>query len=1055
MPATRLCPKCGADFFGDALEGLCERCLAQAAFGPVAKEDTRPGSILQFADYELLQEIGRGGMGVVYKARQINLDRVVAVKMLLCGRFSSGEFVKRFIDEAKAAASLHHRHIVAIYDVGQLDGQHYFSMEYVEGKNLLELSRDGLLSSRRAAGYLKAIADAVHYAHQQGILHRDLKPSNILIDTADQPRITDFGLAKQIKGAGERTTTGQVLGSPNYLAPEQAAGRHRDVGVQSDVYALGATLYYLVMGRPPFLGETVQGTLAQVLNSEPVPLRLLKPDVPRDLETICLKCLEKNPLRRYPDALALADDLDRFLKNKPVRARPVSPPEKLWRWCRRKPALATAVLLLICLAVGSSVAAVKISGARLRAERAVKAEEAQRRRAEQEAESRRLLSYIADINLAQRYLDANNFATALSLLNSHKPANGERDVRGFEWRHLWRLCRGNFSEALRKHNQVLGSMEFSPDGQLLATYSWDQTLRVWRLGPMDNRQPVLTVTNATGPGGFSEQGDHFVFGNGVGTIQIYHVAQGTITDALSAAGELIACSAHGNMAVTIGGDHRIAVWDLVARKLLFKLPEPVNRYLEFGLRDRVAVTRDGKCLALIEPDTGPEGLKRDRGIRLWDLRAGMEVGFLEDKRQIRSLRFSPAGDRLAVGGGEGTVHVWDLATRSVHQIAAHQMPVNALGFSPDGSTLAAGSSDGTIRFWNFVANQEQTHCLRGHVGEVSSLAFSPDGKRLASGSRNSPVRIWHLDQVEARDRIEGLYTFHYGNFTFSPDGKTFAAGCRDKTVKVWDVETFAVRKVLPGMNYVVAFDIDSSRLLASGPRGALPHWWNIRSDTRELLPSYSSDLDAVYCVDLSPDRRIAALGREDGKIELLEVSSGKRIGFLEGHSNRVRTLSFSPDGNTLASGGSDHASIVWDVKRRLSLGAKIEHKAAVCAAVISPNGKLLASGCGAGTIKIWDPSDMNKGSLRSITAHKSTIRTLDFSKDGRTLASGGEDRMVHLWNPDSEREVATFQVPDEVRLVKFSPDDNILAIVTDNGVLTLLRATGLKEADEEAQSIMK
>src|SRR5881394_546591 len=688
MAATRLCPRCGAALRRDALEGLCERCLAQAAFGLAPEDAVRPGSILHFADYELLQEIGRGGMGVVYKARQISLNRIVAVKMLLCGRFSSNEFVERFIDEAKAVASLHHRHIVAIYEVGHLDGQHYFSMEYVEGKNLSELARDGSLSARRAAGYVKIIADAVHYAHQQGLLHRDLKPSNILIDTADQPRITDFGLARQIKSDGERTTPGQVLGSPNYLAPEQAAGRHQDVGVPSDVYALGATLYYLIMGRPPFLGETVQATLAQVLHSEPISLRFLKPGVPRDLETICLKCLEKNPLRRYPEALALADDLDRFLNHKPVRARPISRPEKIWRWCRRKPALATAVLLLISLAVGSTVAAVKISAARLLAERAATAEQAQRVRAQQEAESRRLFSYIADINLAQRYLEANNFAMALFLLNSHKPASGEKDERGFEWRHLWRICRGNYSVTLRTHNQVLGSMEFSQDGQMLATYAWDQTLRLWRLGPLDIHQPLLTITNATGLGGFSEQGDHFVFGNGAGAIQIYRVAEGTIADALAGAGELMAYASRGNVAVTIGADHRIGVWDLTARKLRFHLQGTAQRYLEFGLRDRVAVNSTGSILAMIEPDTGTEGLKRDRGVRLWDLSTGKDAGLLVDKRQIRSLRFSPDGNRLAVGGGEGVVNVWDLGTRAVHRTAVHDLPIYALAFSPDGGTLA-------------------------------------------------------------------------------------------------------------------------------------------------------------------------------------------------------------------------------------------------------------------------------------------------------------------------------------------------------------------------------
>jgi WD40 repeat protein/serine/threonine protein kinase len=1055
MPATRQCPKCGAELYNDALEGLCDRCLARTALGPLSGQGDRASTTrFDFGDYELIQEIGRGGMGIVYKARQISLNRIVAVKMLLCGQFSSGEFVKRFLEEARAAASLQHRNIVTIYEVGQQDGQHYFSMEYVEGRNLSELARDGLLSARRAARYLKVIAEAVHYAHQQGLLHRDLKPSNILIDAADQPRITDFGLAKQIKGGDGMTTTGQVLGSPNYLAPEQAAGRHQEVGVASDVYALGATLYHLVIGRPPFLGETVPETLEQVMNREPAPLRILKPGVPRDLETVCLKCLEKNPLRRYPTAWALSDDLDRFLNNKPVHARPVSPPEKLWRWCRRKPALAAAVLLLISLAAGSTVAAIQISAARLRAERAAKAEEIQRARAEREAESRRLFSYIADVNLAQRYLEANNFAMASFLLNSHRPAKGEKDLRGFEWRHLWRLCRGNYSVALRKHNQVLGSMEFSPDGRMLATLCWDQTLRLWRLEPLESRQPVLTLTNATGLGGFSEQGDHLVFGNDAGTIQLYHVPQGIIADALTAAGEMMAYSARGNVAVTIQPDRRVAVWDLTTRKLRFQLPDLIHRYIEFGMRDRVAASPDGRTLAVIEPESGTEGLERDRGIRLWNMSTGKPAGFLDDKRQIRSLRFSPDGNRLAVGDGEGGVNVWDLVGQGVSRIAAQDLPVHALAFSPDGRTLASGSSDGRIQFWDLVANEEQTNRLRGHVGEVSALAFSPDAKRIASGSRNSPVRIWNLDRAETADRIRGLYTIHYGNFTFSPDGRRMAAGCNDKTVKVWDAETLSVIKVFPGMNYVVAFDADSNHLLAAGPGGVLPHWWDVRTDTGEPLPTYRGALEAVYCVDLSPDRRIAALGREDGKIELLEVKTGKRLGFLEGHSDRVRTVSFGPDGNTLVSGGSDRASIVWDVNRRISLGAKIEHKAAVCAAVISHDGKLLASGCGAGTIKIWDPANLNQGSLRSITAHKSAIRTLDFSRDGRTLASGGEDKTVHLWNPVSEREVATFRVGDEVRLLKFSPNDDVLAVVTDDGVLTLLRAINLKEADEEAASIL-
>src|SRR5206468_3080296 len=276
-------------------------------------------------------------MGVVYQARQVSLDRIVAVKMLLFGALSSQETVQRFRIEAAAAASLQHPHIVAIYEVGFNDGQHFFAMEYVAGRSLAAIVKDGPLSPRRAATYLKAIAEAIHYAHEHGILHRDLKPSNVLIDPFDQPKVTDFGLAKRLETEIELTLSGQLLGSPNYMPPEQAAAKRGAVGKRSDVYALGAILYHLLTGRPPHVAPTVAETLQEVLNTEPVSPRVLNPGVPPDLETICLKCLEKEPPRRYQTAQELAEELDRFLTDEPIHARPIGPTARLWRWCRRKP----------------------------------------------------------------------------------------------------------------------------------------------------------------------------------------------------------------------------------------------------------------------------------------------------------------------------------------------------------------------------------------------------------------------------------------------------------------------------------------------------------------------------------------------------------------------------------------------------------------------------------------------------------------------------------------------------------------------------------------------
>ena len=280
-------------------------------------------------------------MGIVYKARQVSLDRIVAVKMLLFGPLAQPELVQRFRTEAAAAASLQHPNIVAIHEVGFREGQHFFAMDYVAGRNLAEIVRDGPLPPKRAAGYVKTIAEAIQYAHERGILHRDLKPSNVLIDANDQPKVTDFGLAKRLEKDTELTLSGQVLGSPNYMPPEQASAHRGLVGKRSDVYSLGAILYHLLTGRAPFVAPTVAETLQQVQNAEPVSPTVLNPHLPRDLKTICLKCLEKEPARRYQTAQELADELGRWLRQEPILARPVSRPEKAWRWCRRKPVVAT------------------------------------------------------------------------------------------------------------------------------------------------------------------------------------------------------------------------------------------------------------------------------------------------------------------------------------------------------------------------------------------------------------------------------------------------------------------------------------------------------------------------------------------------------------------------------------------------------------------------------------------------------------------------------------------------------------------------------------------
>ena len=370
MTAARVCPQCGKPLSSDAPQGLCPECLLKAALpGQSALESSATGiyqspanaiapeaglRLKYFGDYELLEEIARGGMGVVWKARQTSLNRDVALKMIRAGALASPEEVRRFLREAEAAANLQHPNIVAIHEVSEQGGQHYFTMDYVVGCDLGAIVKGGSLPPYVAARYVKIIAEAIHFAHQRGTLHRDLKPQNVLIDASDQPRITDFGLAKIIKDDSRLTQSGVVMGSPSYMPPEQAAGRHGDVGPASDVYSLGALFYELLTGRPPFRGATALDTLRLVLEAEPAEPRRLKAEIPVDLETICLKCLEKSPMARFPTARALAEELDRFLKGEPIQARPASAVRKIVSWARRHPrTLATlAALVMIALAFG-------------------------------------------------------------------------------------------------------------------------------------------------------------------------------------------------------------------------------------------------------------------------------------------------------------------------------------------------------------------------------------------------------------------------------------------------------------------------------------------------------------------------------------------------------------------------------------------------------------------------------------------------------------------------------------------------------------------------------